>query len=107
MALLSPKARTQTHLRPIDTLVLKPSRDIREVAQRHTHRMPASVRYLLRAVGAWGHRSRLPSYLLFESEFCSELMELGYNDTMSQRHLVEHFFSVQHKASTDASTDNS
>jgi NTE family protein len=39
---------------------------------------------LLRGVGAWGP-GRLPSYLLFEAEFCRELIELGYADGMAQR----------------------
>lgn len=98
LSLMTAEAKAKTHLRPIHTLVLKPSQDIREIAQKHTHHMPSSVRYLLRAVGAWGHRSRLPSYLLFEADYCSELIELGYTDTISQRQQVEAFFT-QHNES--------
>ena len=54
------------------------------MANRHMHRVPASVKTLLRGIGAWGP-GRLPSYLLFEAEFCRELIELGYTDGMARR----------------------
>jgi len=93
LSVMPPESRAQTALHPIRTLLLRPSKDMREVAQRHAHRVPASVRYLLRGVGAWGKKTRLPSYLLFEAEFCNELIELGYQDAMEQRAEIEHFLA--------------
>lgn len=80
---LPPEHRDETGLRQIDTLLIQPSEDLREVADRHRHRVPASVRALLKGVGAWGS-GRLPSYLLFEAEFCRELIDLGYRDGLAQ-----------------------
>ena len=76
--------RPETGLRKIDALLIQPSEDLREVANRHMHRVPASVKTLLKGIGAWGP-GRLPSYLLFEAEFCRELIELGYRDGMTRR----------------------
>ena len=76
--------RPETGLRTIDAMLIQPSEDLREVANRHMHRVPASVKTLLRGIGAWGP-GRLPSYLLFEAEFCRELIELGYSDGMTRR----------------------
>jgi len=66
-------------LRRIESLVIRPSQDLRAVAERHAHRVPASVKTLLRGIGAWGS-GRMASFVLFEAEFCRELMALGYRD---------------------------
>jgi len=85
--------RPQTGLRKIDALLIQPSEDLREVANRHMHRIPASVKTLLKGIGAWGP-GRLPSYLLFEAEFCRELIELGYSDGMARRDEVCELMAV-------------
>jgi len=75
-----------TTLRPIEFLMISPSKDVREISERHTKDFPRSVRLLLRSLGALSHESRpLLSYLLFESGFCQELIELGYQDGLNAR----------------------
>ncbi|MFQ5643079.1 MAG: patatin-like phospholipase family protein [Thiogranum sp.] len=80
-----------TTLRPIEFLMISPSRDVREIAQRHAGDFPRSVRVLLKGLGALTQEGRpLISYLLFESGFCRELMELGYRDgPASQAEITE------------------
>ena len=66
--------------------MISPSKDVREISERHTKDFPRSVRLLLRSLGALSHESRpLLSYLLFESAFCQELIELGYQDGLNAR----------------------
>ena len=88
LAPLSEKQIEASELRPIQTVLIQPSVDVREISDRHRHRVPASVKTLLKGVGAWGP-GRLPSYLLFEAEFCQELIALGYRDGMSARSEIE------------------
>ena len=85
--------RTPKHeLKCIEALVILPSRDIIEIAARHVKSLPRSVRLLMSGVGGLNARGRpLMSYLLFEAEFCQELMELGYKDAISHRSRILKF----------------
>jgi NTE family protein len=78
------EVRGVTGMRQVDTLLIRPSVDMREIARRHMHRIPASVRALLRGVGVRSD-NRLAGYLLFEAEFCRELMALGRGDALAVR----------------------
>jgi NTE family protein len=73
-------------LKVIDTLVITPSEDIRDIAQRHKREFPASVRFLLRGVGGLNRSgSQLLSYLLFEGKYCRDLIDLGVRDAQTQK----------------------
>ena len=86
-------------LRPIDFLMISPSEDIRDIAQRHTRDFPRSVRLLLKGLGALSHEGRpLISYLLFEAGFCRELIELGYRDGMKAKEQLIEFLKLENPA---------
>jgi len=78
--------------RPIDVLVIQPSDDPNDLARRHMGAMPRSLRTLLRMMGALEARGGLlASYLLFESAYTTELMDLGESDAVARREEIEYF----------------
>jgi NTE family protein len=91
LGLLSEEKRMQTKLKPIDSLVIRPSRDLREVTHQHMGDIPWAVRTLLRALGGWGRDWRMASYLLFDSAYCCELIEMGYQDGLNEREKIRDF----------------
>ena len=72
-----------TGMRPIDTMLIGPSEDLRVVAERYRGELPFAIRALLRGVGGKPKgASRLLSFLLFERAYTQELIRLGYRDAM-------------------------
>jgi NTE family protein len=94
LSLLPRQQQLSTRLRDIDILMVQPSRDVRDIAREHAHEMPWTIRMLLRRLGVWGRDWRLPSYLLFESGYCRDLIDLGYTDTMARADEIRDFLCV-------------
>src|SRR5690606_24007866 len=90
-------------LRPLNTLIVVPREDLRQVAERHVNELPRAVRVLLRGLGAMNRRGmQLASYLLFESGFTQELIAMGYRDAMEMEEDLRAFLFDQPMDTLDA-----
>lgn len=83
---LTPK---HDHWKPIKILQISPSESIGAVAEQYYKNIPRVVRYLMRGLGDQGSVEEIASYLLFDTSFCSRLIEMGYNDALRVRGKVE------------------
>ena len=78
----------------VDALLLAPTRDLGQMAIAHADRLPNGVRYLLHGLGGTeGTGANLLSYLLFDRNYCRELLALGFADAMARRDEILSFLT--------------
>lgn len=80
LAGMSEVGRAATPLRPVGIERVNPTRDVRSLTAEHAGDLPATLRLVLRAIGAWGEPWVLPSYLTFEPGLIGALIDLGHAD---------------------------
>lgn len=86
---------TSEGLRHVDVLVISPSEPLDVIAARHRNALPAGLRLFLRGSGATrSSGSDLLSYLLFEAEYCNELIELGRRDALARASDLRNFLRL-------------
>jgi NTE family protein len=87
----------------VETMIILPSQDVRQIAERHVHELPRGLRMLLGGLGAGKKgNAQLISYLLFESGFCREMIDLGYRDAMAERTRLRAFLTGEPAPALDA-----
>lgn len=94
LAALPPDRPAPEGLRPVELLLLRPSRDLAALAAGHSSLLPQTMRWVYRGMG--GRREGaldFLSYLLFDPAYTSKLIELGYADVRAQWPMIETFFS--------------
>ena len=95
VSLLTPKQLSKTDLRPVECLIINPSQNIDEIAWKYYQNLPGGIRTLLRVIGInKSSESSLLSYLMFEGEFCQELIQLGYQDGLEQQQQIKKFLKL-------------
>jgi len=79
-------------LRPVDLMVIRPSRDLGMLASGFESRLPRIFRFLSRA---WGTRETsspdLLSMVLFEADYLNRLMDLGEEDAETRAEEIDEF----------------
>lgn len=85
ISLMSEQERERTNLKEIGLASVNPSRDVRLIAGEHVDELPSSVKFVLKAMGAYKSPWVLPSYLAFEPGYLSALIDLGYEDGKKQQ----------------------
>jgi NTE family protein len=82
-------------LRHVETMLVLPQRDPSAIALAHRQAIPASLRALLRVLGASGERGgRLLSFLMFESVYTRELIRMGERDADARRAEICAFLGI-------------
>ncbi|MGG5220210.1 patatin-like phospholipase family protein [Pseudomonas syringae pv. coryli] len=95
-ALLPEDQVRQPGMEPVEVLVISPSRPLDEIAARHRRELPPALRTFLRGPGATkSSGASVLSYLLFESGYCSELIELGRHDAIAQGAELKRFLRLE------------
>lgn len=92
IATMTPEQRGP--LRPVDLLVLRPSRDLGKLANEYEARLPRPFRFLTRGLGTRETKSNdLLSLVMFQPDYLSRLIELGEKDAEARAPEIDRFLS--------------
>ena len=69
----------------VDLLLLRPSRDLGQLANAHEPELPRGFRFLTRGLGTQETRSNdLLSLIMFQPDYLRELLDLGRSDALDR-----------------------
>ena len=81
------------NLRPIKMLLLRPSVDLGKLSGNYEATLPTSLEIFSRVLGTGETRSPdWLSMLLFERDYITRLIDIGYEDARRQHNVIEEFF---------------
>jgi NTE family protein len=79
-------------LRPIELLVLRPSKDLGRLANAYEADLPKAFRFFTRGLGTKETRSNdMLSLMMFQTDYVKRLIELGESDALAKRAEIEEF----------------
>ena len=88
--------REKTGFRRIETLLSNPSFSIQDLAEKYARTLPKPIYTLIKVIGGTsGAGAEIVSYLLFEKEFLSALIDLGKEDAYSRKDEILEFFNLE------------
>ncbi len=77
-------------IRPVKLLDITPSQDLNRLAEDYFTSLPRTIRMFIRDTNS----SSIASLLMFEKEYCKQLMDLGIADAMAKREQIHEFFKA-------------
>jgi NTE family protein len=94
--MILPQTReTSFGMRQVETLVIRPSEDLGEIATHFRRKTPGLVRFLLRGLGSeTSGSSDILSYLLFVPSYLQTLVDLGYQDARTEDARLRQFLTT-------------
>lgn len=78
----------------IEYVWICPSKDIGQVAAQKSKHLPKLIRFLIKNLGTIEEASEIVSYLLFEREFTTTLIEMGFEDGMKAKDQIKRLFEA-------------
>ncbi|MFO0691119.1 MAG: patatin-like phospholipase family protein [Myxococcota bacterium] len=86
------ESRKEVGLRPVEVMVLRPSRDLGALARMNEFRLPRAFRFFEKGLtNSHAKSSDVLSMVIFEPEFLRELIDLGERDTEARGDEIEAF----------------
>ena len=90
------RLRSPVPLRDVDLFSINPSVSLEGIARGYLNRLPRSLRRALGGTGAAaGSGNGLASYLLFDRDFCRELIDLGQRDAAARIDEINAFLAFR------------
>jgi len=95
--LIKYKSGKQDHeLEPVSLLLLRPSQNLGALANQYEANLPRAFRFMTRGLGTKETRSNdLLSMVMFQHDYISELMALGYRDAETRIDEINAFFTEE------------
>ena len=90
--IIQPGTGAYEKMRPLRSLLMTPSVDLAQLAERHERDMPYLIQYFVNSLGRDAAScADLMSYLLFASKYTRALIEIGYRDASQRIDEIESF----------------
>lgn len=82
-------------LKKLPAICISPSQDIGELARTKAHHIPRILRMTISAFGDLDEASEILSYLLFDNDFCNNLISMGHADCLNQKNDILNFLNEE------------